>query len=66
MISDMVSGFVKVISITGMIIAILLVLAILGAVNQHDKLTSFAAVGSGFGDVLHWIGELFSEAAKHI
>lgn len=66
MIADMFSGFVKVISITGMIIGILLVLAIIGAVNQHDKLTSFAAVGSGIGDVFHWLGELVGEAVRHL
>lgn len=66
MFDDMIGGFVKVISVTGTILAILLVLAILGAVNQHDKLTSMAAVGSGFGDVLHWAGSLLSEAVKHL
>lgn len=66
MISDMLGGFIKVISVTGMVIGILLVLAILGAVNQHDKVTSMAAVGDGFGDVLKYAGELLSKALSHL
>ena len=62
MIRDMTSGFTKVISITGAVVAVLLVLAILGAVNQHDKLLSMAAVADGFGDLFKWIGALLGQA----
>jgi hypothetical protein len=58
----MASGFTKVISITGAVVATLLVLAILGAVNQHDKLTSMNAVVDGFTDIFSWIGVLLGKA----
>jgi hypothetical protein len=61
MIRDMLSGFTKVISITGAIVATFLVLAILGVVNQHDKLLSMNAVGDGFGDVFVYAGELLGK-----
>jgi cobyrinic acid a,c-diamide synthase len=60
MIRDMLGGFTRVISVTGAIVATLLVLAILGVVNQHDKLLSMAAVVDGFADVFKWAGELLS------
>jgi hypothetical protein len=66
MFSDMLSGFVKVIYWAGLILGILLVLAIVGAVNQHAKLASMAAVGAGFGDVLRWAGSLLSQALRHL
>lgn len=66
MISEMLGGFIKVMYWTGLVIGVLLVLAILGAVNQHDKLTSFAAVGAGFGDLIHWAGELLTQALAHL
>ena len=66
MIRDMTSGFTKVISVTGAIVATLLVLAILGVVNQHDKLLTMNAVGDGFGDVLKYVGELLGKALSHL
>jgi hypothetical protein len=60
MLRDMTSGFTKVISVAGAIVAILLVLAIIGVVNQHGNLLSMDAVGNGFGDVFKWAGELIS------
>lgn len=60
MIRDMTAGFTKVISIAGAVVATLLVLAILGAVNQHDKLLSMTAVGDGFADVFKWAGALLA------
>lgn len=64
MFSAMMAGFVKVISITLMILGVLLVLAAVGAVNQHAKLTSMAAVADGFADVLRWAGSLLSQLFK--
>jgi hypothetical protein len=61
MIRDMLAGFIRVISIFGAILATLLVLAILGVVNQHDKLLSMNTVGDGFGDVFTYAGELLSK-----
>lgn len=66
MISEMLGGFIKVIYFTGMVIGVLLVLAILGAVNQHVKLMSMAAVGDGFGDCIKWVGELLGQALSHL
>lgn len=39
--------------------AILLVLAIIGVVNQHVPM-GMSAVGDGIGDLLKWAGELVS------
>ena len=66
MIREMLGGFIKVISITGMVLGILLVLAILGVVNQHDKLLSMNAVGDGFGDLLRYAGVLLGKAFSHL
>lgn len=60
MIRDMLAGFTKVISVAGAILATFLVLAILGVVNQHDKLLSMNAVVDGLGDVFKYLGELIS------
>jgi hypothetical protein len=62
----MFDGLMKVFYWVGLIGGTLLVLAILGTVNQHAKLTSMAAVGDGFIDVLKWTGELLGEAVKHL
>jgi hypothetical protein len=62
----MFDGFRRVMYFTGMALGILLVLAAVGAVNQHAKLTSMAAVGDGFGDILRWIGNLGSQALSHL
>lgn len=66
MLSDMLSGFVKVIYWTGLIFGLLLVLAVVGAVNQHVKLTSMAAVGDGLGNVFGWLGTLLSKGLSHL
>jgi hypothetical protein len=62
------SGLFKVCYWAGLIGGTLLVLAIIGAVNQHDKLLSMAAVGSGLADVFVWgielIKALFTGLAK--
>lgn len=57
-----VGGFVKVIYFAGMVLGVLLVLAMVGAVNQHDKLTSMTAVADGFVDCIKWGGALLSKA----
>jgi hypothetical protein len=62
----MADGFKKVVYWTGLVIGVLLVLAIVGAVNQHLKLTSMAAVGAGLADVLKWTGELFGQAFSRL
>jgi hypothetical protein len=66
MLRDMTAGFTRVISIAGAVAATFLVLAILGVVNQHDKLLSMNAVADGFGDVFKYIGELLSLALSKI
>jgi hypothetical protein len=66
MIRDMLAGFIRVISITGAVIAALLVLAILGAVNQHDKVLSMGAVGDGIADAFKYFGELLGQALSHL
>ncbi len=54
-------GFVKVIYFAGAVAAALLVLAVIGAVNQHDKVTTFNAVGDGLVDCFKWGGLLLSK-----
>jgi len=49
-------GFFTVLSITGAVVAGLLVLFIVGTVNNHTK--GMAAVGDGFVDVLKWAAYL--------
>ena len=62
----MLGGFIKVIYFTGMAVGVLLVLAVVGAVNQHAKLTSMAAVGDGLADLFTWGGSLLSQALSHL
>jgi hypothetical protein len=62
----MFDGLRRVAYWAGLIGGTLLVLAILGAVNQHAKLTSMAAVGDGFADVIKWAGELLGQALSRL
>jgi hypothetical protein len=58
----MFDGFQRVIYWTGLIIGVLLVLAAVGAVNQHAKLLSMAAVADGLADIITWAGSLLGQA----
>lgn len=62
----MFDGFLKVFYFAGMIVAVLLILAAVGAANQHAKLLSMAAVGDGLTDLLTWAGSLISQAVSKI
>lgn len=62
----MLAGIYKVAYWTGLIGGTLLVLAVIGAVNQHEKLLSMAAVGAGLADVFKWLFELLGQAAAKL
>jgi hypothetical protein len=52
---NILAGFVKVLYFFGMAAGLLLVLALIGAVYQHAKLTTMTAVGDGLVDCAKWV-----------
>lgn len=62
----MFDGLRRVAYWVGLIGGTLFTLAVIGAVNQHAKLLSMAAVGDGFADCIKWVGELLGQALSHL
>jgi hypothetical protein len=62
----MLDGFKRVIYWAGLVIGVLLVLAAIGAFNQHAKLLSMLAVGDGLADLFRWAGSLLSQTLGHL
>lgn len=56
------NGFVAVLSLAGSVVALLLVLFLVGAINNHTK--GMNAVGDGLVDCIKWAGLLLGKGFR--
>ncbi len=61
----MFDGLRKVMYYVGATAGVLLVLFVIGSVNNKGT-HGMAAVGAGMGDVFKWAGELVTQALSHL